>query len=69
MQYLVQTVADDELPEGMTRVIVEQVEGPPILLINGTAARTWAFLRAWEDTCEPCATPTVLRPGELLRAI
>jgi hypothetical protein len=62
MKYLVQTVGDHELPEGMTRVIVERDDGPPILLISGDAARCWRFMRTWEDTLEPSWQPTVTLP-------
>lgn len=61
MQYLVQTVGDDELPEGMSSVIVERDDGPPILLINGERAKCWRFMRAWEDSAEEADVPSVLR--------
>lgn len=60
MKYEVHTVADDALPPGIDRVIVERTEGPPLLIICGVPARVWAFMRAWEDTIEPPAAPTLL---------
>lgn len=66
MQYVVHTVADHELPEGVERVIVERHAGPPLLLISGDAAQCWRFMRAWEDTREPEAVPTVCRPLRLV---
>lgn len=65
MKYLVHTVANHELPEGVERVIVERDEGPPLLIISGEAARCWRFMRAWEDTQEPACEPTVALPAPL----
>ena len=62
MDYVVQTVGDDELPVGRHVVIVECIDGPPLILVNGAPARAWALMRAWEDTLEPCTVPSVLRP-------
>lgn len=53
MKYLVEAVADNALPAGVERVIVERDDGPPVLLISGEAARCWEFMRCWEDTLEP----------------
>lgn len=60
MRYVVHTVADGELPEGLDRVIVERHDGPPLLLISGEPARCWRFMRAWEDSLEPPFVPTML---------
>lgn len=65
MDYVVQTVGDDELPAGRNMVIVECVDGPPLILINGAPARAWALMRAWEDTQEPCTEPSILRPRQV----
>lgn len=62
MQYLVHTVADNALPEGVSWLIVERDDEPPLLLINGEVARCWRFMRAWEDTIEPSWQPTVTLP-------
>ena len=62
MKYLVHTVGDDELPEGVPFVIVERDKEPPLLLIGGEVARCWRFMRAWENTCEPAWQPTVTLP-------
>lgn len=70
MNYIIQIVGEDELPRGVHMVIVEQVEGPPLMLINGPHARGWLLVRAYEDAREPCAVPTILRPARpLLRAV
>lgn len=70
MQYLVHIVGDHELPAGQERVIVEQTDGPPVLLLSGEAARCWAWMRAWEDTVEASCYPTVAIPvGEPLRMV
>lgn len=66
MQYAIQIVGDDELPQGMNTVIAEQNDGPPIMLINGEPARIWRFMRAWEDTLEPGPSATVLLPAQPL---
>lgn len=60
MRYIVQPVDDNELPEGVTFVIVERAGGEHLLLIAGEHARGWRFLRAWEDSVESCAVPTLL---------
>lgn len=62
MNYEVQVVADDELPEGVSRVIVEREGAPPLLLLCGEPARTWLFMRSYEDTLEPWYLPTVCLP-------
>lgn len=70
MQYVIQPVGDDELPEGRNVVIVEREEGPALMLINGMPARVWRLMREWEDTLEPCTVPSVLlAPSPLLRAV
>lgn len=61
MHYQVETVGDNDLPEGVHLVIVERDDAPPILILNGQPARLWAMMRAWEDTCECPSVPTVLR--------
>lgn len=60
MRYIVLPVADNDLPEGITMVIVERQDGQNLLLIAGEHARGWRFLRAWEDSREPCVVPTLL---------
>ena len=60
MDYIVQEVRDDELPEGRHVVIVECEAGPPVMLINGVPARVWRLMQAWEDQREPCTVPSVL---------
>lgn len=71
MQYAIQVVGDNELPEGLNKVIVEQVDGPPLMLINGELARAWRFMRAYEDALEPCDVPSIMLPltTPLLRAV
>ena len=59
MDYIVQAVGDDELPEGCHVVIVERVAGPPVMLINGVPARVWALMQAWESE-HACTEPSVL---------
>jgi len=61
VNYVVQVVGEDELPEGRHVVIVERDEGPPLMLINGPPARTWSLMRAYEDTCESSSVPSILR--------
>jgi hypothetical protein len=60
MKYDVRAVEDDELPEGVDRVIVEREDGSAVLLVSGEPARCWRFMRAWEDTLEPREVPTLL---------
>lgn len=60
MRYIVKTVSDHELPEGVTLVIVEPPSGPHILLLAGEHARGWQFIRAFEDSLESCALPSLL---------
>lgn len=62
MQYEVLAVGDDELPEGVDHLVVEQPDGPPVLLINGAPARCWAYMQAFQDMQESCAMPTLLLP-------
>lgn len=66
MQYEIQVVGEDELPQGMNKVVAEQADGTVLMLINGELARCWRFLRAWEDTLEPCTVPTILMPDRPL---
>ena len=66
MHYEVQTVGDDELPEGIHKVIVERDDGPPLLIINGEPARCWRLMRAWEDTLEPPCVPSIIMPAQPL---
>lgn len=61
MHYEVLTVTDDQLPEGTCRVIVERVGKPPLLIVKGEPARTWRFMRTFEDATEPPVLPTILR--------
>lgn len=60
VDYVVQTVGDDELPDGRNVVIVEREEGPPLLLINGEPARAWALMRAYEGASEPLEPKALL---------
>jgi hypothetical protein len=69
MQYEVQAVGDDELPEGVHWLAVENGDGPPTLFINGDPARCWEFMQATQDLREPCTLPTTLLPAPLLRAV
>lgn len=49
MNYGVQVVADDELPAGIKRVIVERTGGlQPLLILAESVAGTWRFLQEWE---------------------
>lgn len=66
MHYEVQTVGDDELPAGIHEVIVERIDGPPLLILNGEPAKCWRFMRAWEDTREPPHIPTTAIPASAL---
>lgn len=63
MDYRIQIVGEDELPQGMCKVIVEMEDGPPLMLINGEPARAWRLMRGYEDTLEPCSVPSVLLPA------
>lgn len=69
MQYVVQAVGDDELPEGIHHLVVERHDGPPFLLINGAPARCWAFMQETQDMSEPCSVPTTLLPTRHLVAV
>lgn len=60
MNYVVHVVGEDELPEGRNVVIVERDGETPLLLVNGTPARVWELMRAYEDTREPADVPTLL---------
>jgi hypothetical protein len=64
MKYVVQAVGDDELPEGITHVVVERENDPPLLLISGEVARCWRMMRSWENTLEPAWQPTITLPYE-----
>ena len=63
MDDIVREVGDDALPEGRHVVIVECEDGPPVLLINGVAARAWRLMQAREDERAKA------EPGVLLRAV
>ncbi len=63
MQYAIQVVGDDDLPQGVNKVVVERNDGTALMMINGELARCWRFLRAWEDTLEPCTVPTIMLPA------
>lgn len=67
MRYQVQVVGDAEMPEGMDRLIVEREDGTAVLLLSGVYAECWRFMRAYEDTREPCDVPSVLLPARPLR--
>jgi len=62
MRYHVHVVGDDEMPEGLDRLIVERKDGTAVLLLSGVYAECWQFMRAYEDTREPCTVPTILLP-------
>lgn len=68
MQYAIQVVGNEELPEGVDRVIVERENEPPLMLISGELARCWRFVRAYEDALEPCELPSIMLPA-LLHAV
>lgn len=65
MKYLVHAVDESQLPEGVSTVIVERDDGPPVLIISGETARCWRFMRTWEDTQEPEWQPSVSLPYRL----
>lgn len=70
MRYQVQVVGIDEMPEGIDRLIVEREDGTALLLLSGVYADCWAFMRAYEDTREPCTVPSILMPARpLLHAV
>jgi hypothetical protein len=69
MQYVVQTVGDDDLPDGIHWVTVEQLDGTTVLLINGEPARCWAFMQATQGLRESCALATTLLPERHLTAV
>jgi hypothetical protein len=48
MNYAVRVVGSDELPEGVERVLVERMDGTPLLLLAPSAAGTWTMIQAWE---------------------
>lgn len=64
MKYVVQTVAEHELPDGVEHVIVEREDDPPLLLLAGETARCWRWMRRWEDTVEPPWQPTICLPAD-----
>ena len=49
MKYEVQVVGDDQLPQGIKRVIVERPDGSALLLLAESVAGTWAFMQRWEE--------------------
>ncbi len=63
MQYAIEVVGDDDLPQGVHKVVVEREGQQSMLLINGPLAQCWRFMRAYEDTIEPCDVPTILLPA------
>lgn len=63
VKYLVHAVGDEELPCGVSWLIVERDGEPPLLIISGEVARCWRFMRAWEDTQEPSWLPTITLPA------
>lgn len=66
MRYEIQIVRDDELPQGVNKVVVERDGEPPLMLINGEPARVWRFMREYEDTVEPCSVPSICLPARPL---
>ena len=64
MNYEVQVVGDSDLPGGLHHVIVERVDGPPLVFINGPVARSWRTARAYEAQREACQAPSVFAPAE-----
>lgn len=63
MRYEVVVVGDQELPEGITRLIVERTGGDALLLLAESAAGTWKFMRRWEESHEQPARVFELRPA------
>lgn len=50
VDYAVQTVGDDELPDGIDHVLVERGAGlQPILFVSGTPARCWQAMCDYQD--------------------
>lgn len=62
MRYMVHTVNDGDLPEGVEWLTVERDDAPPLMLLSGIPARVWAAMRDWEDSCEHPDVPSLLRP-------
>lgn len=62
MRYQVQVVGNDEMPEGIDRLIVEREDGTVLLLLSGVYADCWQFMRAYEATREPRTVPSILLP-------
>lgn len=60
MQYVVQTVEDNELPEGIDAVIVERADGTAVMLVSGRPAQVWAMMRGREDSLESELIPSLL---------
>lgn len=70
MQYEVQIIEDDVMPEGHDLLIVERGPGEtPMLLLAGRPAEAFLAMRAYEASLEQCPAPSVLGYGSsLLRA-
>lgn len=60
MQYVVQTVEQGELPDGVDLVIVDRGDDDPVMLLSGKPAEAWTAWRQWEDTIEPRMLPSLL---------
>lgn len=60
MQYVVQAVQPDELPEGTDVVIVERADGTAVMLVCGRPAAVWAAMRSWEASREAACLPSLL---------
>lgn len=61
VKYEVQVVSDNELPEGVKRVIVERPGMGALLLLAESVAGTWAFMQEWEDAQREPADVFVLK--------
>lgn len=57
MTYQVHVVRDEELPDGIKRVLVQRVAEPPLLILAETAAAEWLLPLKRLD-------PAVLRPDD-----
>jgi hypothetical protein len=66
VKYVVETVDESELPQGVSSVVVEREGMPPLLLVSGDVAKCWRMMRAWEDVQEPEWQPSVSIPLRLV---
>jgi len=61
VKYEVQVVGEDELPNGVKRVIVERAGDDPLLILAESAAQTWLFMQHWEADRQECVEVFELR--------